>query len=108
VRRLRKVQHVATRDPFFDAEDVRALVREWQIQCGARVKARRELFNWDRRTFAAITGTTEPTIQRVEAGVVNPRDYLRLIIAACLACEVADLWPYPTQADVHSNAKRVG
>jgi DNA-binding XRE family transcriptional regulator len=46
--------------------------------------------------MASVTGTTEPTIQRIEHGHLNPRDNLRLAIAAALDADASDLWAYPS------------
>lgn len=94
-------------DSRFDSDDVRRLVRAWQKECGARVALRRELFGITRRELADLAGTTEPTILRIEAGTVNPRDHLRLTLACVLRCEVSTLWPYPTCEQVHNAAQAV-
>ena len=76
--------------------DFRALVNEWAQQCGKRVRSRRLDVGYDRRQLAGITGTTEPTIQRIEHGHINPRDHLRWMISAALVSNVSDLWCYPS------------
>ena len=81
---------------LLDRADVRALVIEWARQCGTRVRARRVDLGVDRRHLAAIAGTTEATIQRIESGFINPRDALRFTISAALDLDVADLWSYPS------------
>ncbi|MDO8391018.1 MAG: helix-turn-helix transcriptional regulator [Actinomycetota bacterium] len=90
--------------PFLDLEDVRRMVSKWAVDCGRRVQDRRTSLNWDRNRLATLVGTTEATITRVEQGVINPRDYMKLAIAAALVVEVEDLWPYPRRADVFALA----
>lgn len=94
-------------EPFLDTEDVRRLVSKWAIDCGGRVKARRELLGWDRRQLAALADTTEATIHRIESGALNPRDHLKVIIASALQVEAAELWPFPSREAVVEQAKAV-
>lgn len=89
---------------FFDLDDVRRLVSKWSIDCGARVTRRRTDLGWDRQQLASIVGTTEATVHRIESGKLNPRDHLKLAIAAALQCEAADIWPYPTRKAVYDHA----
>lgn len=93
-----------TEDPFFELEDVRRMVSKWAVDCGRRVQDRRTALGWDRRQLAALVGTTEATIVRIEQGVLKPRDYLKLAVASALVVEVEDLWPYPRRADVFALA----
>jgi len=86
-------------DPLFDLGDLRVLINKWNIDCGRRVLTERIKLDIKRPDFAAMTGTTEPTIQRVEQGVLNPRDHLKLAIAAALGLEVEMLWPFPKIAE---------
>lgn len=93
-----------TEDPFFDLAEVRRFTRKWAIDCGAKVEGKRGERGWTRARFAQLVGTTEATIHRVETGVLAPRDYLKIAIAAALATPVADLWPYPDMATVFAAA----
>lgn len=93
--------------PRFDVSDLRDALSKWQESCGELVANRRTLLGVNRRDLAALAGTTEATIQRIEAGKLNPRDLLRLTIAGVLRCEVADLWPYPTCRRIHDLAQAV-
>lgn len=93
-----------TPDPFLDLDSVRTMVRKWAIDCGNRVTKRRTDLAWDQARLAALVGTTEATISRVESGAVTPRDYLKLAIAGALSCEVIDLWPYPSRERVFAEA----
>lgn len=94
-------------EQFFDLRDVRTMVSKWVIDCGRKVADKREGFGWDRRQFADLVGTTEATIARIEQGVINPRDYMKLAIAATLQCEVEAIWSYPRRADVFAGAALV-
>lgn len=91
----------------FDADDLRSAVAQWQQECGVRVANRRTIFGIHRRDLAALAGTTEATIQRIETGKLNPRDPLRFALAGVLRCEVADLWPYPPCTRIHDMAQAV-
>lgn len=93
-----------TVEPFFELEDVRRMVAKWAVDCGRRVQDRRMSLDWDRRTLASLVGTTEATITRIEQGVLNPRDYMKLAVASALVVEVEELWPYPRRADVFALA----
>lgn len=59
------------------------------------------------RQLADLAGTTEPTIMRIEAGTLNPRDHLRIAIADALRCEVGEIWSYPSHAHVNARAAAV-
>lgn len=89
---------------FFDLDDVRRLVGKWAIDCGTRVARRRADLGWDRQTLADLVGTTEATIHRIESGKLNPRDHMKLAVAAALQTEVVDLWPYPSRQAVYETA----
>lgn len=89
---------------FFDLDDVRRLISKWSVDCGTRVMNARVALGWDRQRLAEIVGTTEATIHRIEAGKINPRDHMKLAIAAGLQKEVADLWPYPPRKSVYEQA----
>lgn len=91
-------------DPFFDLDEVRVMARKWAVDCGKRVEKARMGRQWDRRQLAGLVGTTEATIHRVESGVLAPRDYLKMAIAAALAVDVVELWPYPDRAAIFAGA----
>lgn len=91
----------------FDAEILDDITREWIAECGVRIARRRELLGLHRRELADLAGTSEPTIIRVEAGTLNPKDHLRIAIAGALRCEVADIWAYPGHNSVESRARVV-
>lgn len=76
------------------------MVSKWAVDCGRLVRLRRQELGWDRRTLAQLVGTTEPTMLRIEAGSLNPRDYMKFAIAAALATEVQQLWPFPARIDI--------
>lgn len=65
----------------------------WAADSGARVARQRLALDFSRPRLADVVGTTEATIHRIEHGKINPRDPMRLMIAAAMRCEVADLWP---------------
>ena len=91
-------------DPYFDPDNLRAMVRRWAIDCGRRVSETRKLRGYDRARLAALVGTGVPTIFRIETGTLNPRDHMKLAIAAALVVEVEDLWPFPRRQTVFQEA----
>jgi|SRR5690554_4354152 len=93
--------------PRFEFDALNELTAEWIVECGQRVRRRRELLQMHRRELADLAGTTEPTIIRIEAGKLNPRDGTRIAIAGALRCEVDSLWPYPSHAQVLARAGAV-
>ena len=101
------IGHVTNTDPVFELDEVRRVARKWAVDCGSRVAAKRTSRGWTRVQLAELVGTTEATIHRVESGVLAPRDYLKMAIAAALIAEVSELWPYPTRATVFAEARAV-
>ncbi len=93
--------------PRLDPEVLDDITKEWVVQCGMRVRARRDLLKLHARELADLAGVSEPTIIRIEAGSLNPRDGIRIAIAAALRCEVAELWEYPSHRQIDSRAKAV-
>lgn len=87
-----------------DSEVLDEIAKEWVAESGVRVEKRRRDVNLHRRELADLAGTTEPTIIRIESGTLNPRDSLRMAIAAALCCEVSDLWTYPRCEQLHARA----
>lgn len=91
----------------FVRSDVRALVLQWRIACGQRLAKRRDLVGLHRRELADLAGTSEPTVIRIEAGTLNPRDELRIALACVLRTEVADIWSYPSCSEVYDAAQEL-
>lgn len=83
------------------------MLKGWRRECGNRIAKRREVFGLHRRELADLCGTTEPTIIRIEAGEISPKDGLRVVIAGVLRSEVAELWPYPSCERIHDLAQAV-
>lgn len=67
---------------------------------GARVRARRALLGLNQRELAALVGVPIQTISKIERGDIMPRDYLKAALALYLACEVNDLFPWPTRREL--------
>lgn len=65
---------------------------------GARIRKLRSQFGWTQAVLAELTDTTVPTINRIEHGMIIPRDYLKASIAYALCAEVSELWEMPTRA----------
>lgn len=88
----------------FNRPDLLEWIAEWRKGCGEAITRRRELFGLHRRELADMCSTTEATIIRIESGALAPKDELRMVIAAVLRCEVADLWRYPTCEQINDRA----
>lgn len=91
-------------EPLIVLDDVRRLVGKWSVDCGARMAKWRTERGFDRATLAALVGTSEATIHRIESGKLHPRDHLKLGIASALLVEVGEIWTYPSRKDVHAAA----
>ena len=90
---------------LLELDAVRTHTRRWAVDCGNRVKARRELLGWDRRQLATLIGSTEATIARIELGQLHPRDHLKLAVSTAMQVEAEDLWPYPRRSEVFAAAR---
>jgi DNA-binding XRE family transcriptional regulator len=82
------------------ATAIRPMIRKWAIDSGWRVEQGRKAKGLSRADMAAAIETSEVTVIRIESGHINPRDHMRLAIAATLGVEVEELWPYPRRAEV--------
>lgn len=91
----------------FHRPDIDDLILGWHKECGARVMRRRQLFNLHRRELADLISSTEATVIRIEQGTLRPKDEVRVLFAAVLRCEVADLWLYPTSETINDLALEV-
>jgi DNA-binding XRE family transcriptional regulator len=81
------------RPPLLDERRLRAVTLDWRLQCGSRLRARREALNWRQDHLAQLVGVRPTAISKFELGIVAPRDSIRYAIACALLCEVADIWP---------------
>lgn len=70
---------------------------EWAKASGARLADIRERRGWHQRDLAGLVGVPFETIWKAEKGDLLPRDYLRVAIAQALACDVNEIWPWPTK-----------
>lgn len=61
---------------------------------GKLVQKRRREVDMSQEELADAVGTTQQTISRVEAGVFEPRDYLKGRIASELGVKVRVLFPH--------------
>ncbi len=91
---------VASPEPVISITTARTLVAEWATECGERLRARRTALGWDRRLLADRVGVSEATIVRIEQGLLNPRDHLKLAVAAALRVDAAAIWSLPRRARV--------
>lgn len=72
---------------------VQVEVRKWQIDCGARVNARRAELAVVRRDICERIGIEESTLMRIEQGAIPAKDYMKAAIAVVLDTEIEALWP---------------
>ena len=89
--------------PLLDTGTLRRDLRgggEWARQCGERVARRREHLGLTSTQLAQLVGVPEPTIWKVEQGLLAPRDYLKIAIAFAMATPVEHLFPYPERERV--------
>lgn len=73
--------------------------REARIH-GIRCKTRRKALKLTLEQTADLAFTTPQTIFKIEEGQIVARDHVRLALAFALGCEVKDLFPLPSRADV--------
>lgn len=50
--------------------------------------------------LAVLADTTPQTIAKVRQGLIVPKEYLRYSIAMALGCDVPDIFPLPTRAEL--------
>ncbi|MGJ5022351.1 helix-turn-helix domain-containing protein [Bradyrhizobium oligotrophicum] len=65
-----------------DEATQRAAVRPTPESVGAKIRAAREARNWTQARLAAEVGTTQQTIEKIEAGKVKRTSYLHDILSA--------------------------
>jgi transcriptional regulator with XRE-family HTH domain len=82
-------------EPESPIDVFRRVAQHWAIDCGGRVRAARRARGWSLLELADRVGTTEATIHRIEHGVLQPRDHMKLAVAAALEAPAAELWPLP-------------
>lgn len=92
---------------LLDREVVDELVREWNVEAGARLREARKALNLSQVTAARLADTTPETLCRVEMGALLPRDGLRAVLAAVVGKDVADIWPPFTRRELTRRAKAV-
>jgi transcriptional regulator with XRE-family HTH domain len=80
----------------------RRVAQHWAIDCGGRVRAARRARDWSLLELADRVGTTEATIHRIEHGVLQPRDHMKLAIASALGIPASELWPFEAAMAVAS------
>lgn len=54
--------------------------------------------------LADLSATTVQTLQRVEAGLIVPREYLKASIAFALVMDPGDIWAWPSRAELSERA----
>lgn len=91
------VAAVLAPDPL---DRLREIIDAEALSWGALVKARRQMLRLSQPQLANLVGCRVQTISKVERGQIVARDYLKAAIAIALACEVADLFPWPTRREL--------
>jgi transcriptional regulator with XRE-family HTH domain len=82
--------------PLLDSKQLQRLVDNWLMDCGRRVRLRREALGITRSQLAAATGITPESVSRLERGMQAPRDNVRVAIAHVLGVEAEEIWrPIP-------------
>jgi transcriptional regulator with XRE-family HTH domain len=90
--------------PVVDLEQLRRYLKREQRFWGGRVRARREDLGLTLEQVADMTGSTAPTIFKIEQGKIAPRDHLRIALAFALATEVDRLFPIPNRETISREA----
>lgn len=98
---------LAEQPPLLDERRLRAVTLDWRLQCGNRLRARREALHWSQEQLAKQVGVRATAISKFELGLVAPKDSIRYAIACALLCEVADIWPPLDRHYVMSVARAV-
>jgi DNA-binding XRE family transcriptional regulator len=93
--------------PLLDERRLRSVTLDWRIQCGVRLRARREAFGWSQEQLAKLVGVRSTAVSKFELGIVAPKDSIRYAVACALLCEVADIWPPLDRNYVMSVARTV-
>lgn len=74
----------------------------WLRRCGESVRAERG--EQSQAELAAAAGVSSPLISLIESGAMNPSPRVRLAIADALDVEPAELWGWPTLAEIRGGA----
>lgn len=84
--------------------EIRTMCHKHAIDNGNMIAQRRIAMGIRQHELATLTDLTPASISRIEDGLLVPRDYVRVAIAAALDVEPGELWPYPPLADVRALA----
>lgn len=79
--------------PLLNAERLSALMRDWRLQSGKRLRDRRVMLGLSQVTLGNAAGVRPTAISKFELGIVVPKDSVRIALACALWCEVDDIWP---------------
>lgn len=79
---------------------LRALTEQHAKTCGELVRARRKALGLTLEQTSPIVGVPVQTLSKIERGQIVARDYLRAALAVALVCEVSDLFPPLTRAEL--------
>lgn len=92
-----------TYDQIYDTAALRIETRgggAWPKHCGHLVHARRTKLGLTLEDVAGLVGVPDQTIWKIEQGMVSPRDYLKITLAAALGCSVDTVFPWPDKDQV--------
>ena len=84
----------------FDRDEMRQMMAKWAIDCGARLKQRRVDLGFSRSLLADLAGVSAPSVSRLEAGAIRPKDDLRWVLAECLLCSADEIWTTPDRSEI--------
>ena len=76
------------------------VTKRWLKECGWRIELRRREVGIPRYALAAAAGLSAPTITRLEQGKINPLHGVKIAVALALDCDIDDLWPNPSRAEL--------
>lgn len=67
---------------------------------GRYLTARRRALGFTQEQLATLAGVTQKAISHYELGIREPRDAIKLMIAASLGCGVGDIWPHADRTEI--------
>lgn len=79
---------------------LRSVMRKRAQESGARIAELRKAKGMGPTMFAGIVGVPLQTLHKIEHGQIVPRDHLKATIALALGVELADLYRWPSTAEL--------
>lgn len=69
------------------------VMRAWQQQCGRSLGEYRRDRRMSQDDLAERSGISQSTISRIELGIVETSDTVKMLLASALGVEVEMIWP---------------